>query len=66
MFIVMPEYGTTLDDMFNARKGDFSSQSIYSLGIQLLNILEQIHAAGFVFNDLKLDNLMFDASTDKR
>ena len=66
MFMVMPEYGTTLFDMFDAKRGTFTSQSIYSLGVQLLNILEQIHAAGFVFNDLKLDNLMFDASADKR
>ena len=36
----------------------FSKESILSLGIQLINILEQIHSAGYVYNDLKLDNLM--------
>ena len=29
-----------------------------------MNILEQVHGAGFVYNDLKLDNLLVDADTD--
>ena len=28
--------------------------------IQIINILEQIHTAGYIFNDLKLDNFMMD------
>lgn len=63
-YMVMPKYGMTLHDLFQARKGQFSGASIYSLGIQLLNIFEQIHTAGFVFNDLKLDNLLFDIDVD--
>ena len=30
-----------------------------------MDIFEQIHAAGYVFNDLKLDNLLFDVGIDK-
>ena len=41
-----------------------TNESIYSLGIQLLNILEQVYSAGFIFNDLKLDNLLIDFETD--
>ena len=41
-----------------------TSESIYSLGIQLLNILEQVHSAGIIFNDLKFDNLLLDFETD--
>ena len=59
--MVMPKYGATLQDLFEERKGQFSAASIYSLGIQVLNILEQMHQAGYIFNDLKLDNLLFDA-----
>lgn len=33
--------------------------------MQLLNVLEQVHSAGFVFNDLKLDNILLDSSSFK-
>ena len=42
------------------RKMGFSKEQVYSFGIQLINILEKIHRAGFVYNDLKLDNLLLD------
>ena len=29
-----------------------------------MNIIEQIHNIGYVFNDLKLDNLLFDVGLD--
>lgn len=58
--MVMPKYGLTIHELFHSRGGQLTTESIYSLGIQLVNILEQIHSAGFVFNDLKLDNLLFD------
>ena len=57
MYIVMPRYGMNLSQLFKEQSYLFSPNSIYALGIQLLNILEQIHAAGLIFNDLKLDNL---------
>ena len=37
---------------------------VYDLGIQLLDIFEQIHSAGYVYNDLKLNNLMFNFGFD--
>ena len=39
-YMVMQKYGMTLYDLFEARKGKFSGASIYSLGIQLLDIFE--------------------------
>lgn len=60
-YVVLPRLGTNLNHLFNKRKGQFTKEQTCSLGIQLVNILEQVHAAGLVFNDLKLDNLLLDA-----
>ena len=60
MYIVMPRYGNNLFKLFNKKNYLFTPNSIYSLGIQNLNILEQIQEAGFIFNDLKLDNILID------
>ena len=64
MYVVMPRLGMNLHELFNKKNGSFTEESIYSLGIQLLNILEKVHRAGFIFNDLKLDNLLLDFDAD--
>ena len=61
-YMIMPRYGMTLQTL--VEKYTLSKESVYSLGIQLLNIFEQIHAEGFVYNDLKLDNLMVEHEFD--
>ena len=66
MYLVMPMYGLCLQDVFESRKGQFTHESICSLGVQLINIFERIHDAGYVFNDLKLDNLMFDVDANSQ
>lgn len=63
-YVVMPRLGKTLDKLFCKRKYRYTKEQICSLGIQLLNILEQAHSAGCVYNDLKLDNLLFDYGAD--
>ena len=60
MYIVMTRYGSNFFDIFSNHQALFSTKSVYSLGLTLLNILEKIHKAGYVYNDLKLDNLMLD------
>jgi serine/threonine protein kinase len=54
----MPRLGTNLSDYFSLHNYALSKVSIYDLGIQLLKLLEQIHNAGYVYNDLKLDNIL--------
>lgn len=54
----MPRFGLNLEQFFDQQNRNLSKSSIYSLGIQLLNILEQIHESGYIYNDLKLDNLL--------
>lgn len=63
----MPRLGVNLYRLLYKRNGYFTPESIFSLAIQMLNILEQIHAVGFVHNDLSLNNLMlgYDVSSSK-
>ena len=66
MYLVMPRLGMNLHDLFTKKNASFTEESIYSLGIQILNILEKVHLAGFIFNDLKLDNLLLDFGADSK
>ena len=64
MYFVMPRLGMNLHDLITVRNASFTEESIYTLGIQLINILEKVHLAGFIFNDLKLDNILLDFGAD--
>jgi serine/threonine protein kinase len=57
-FCVMQRYGKNLNYCLESRGYQISKESVFNLGLQLLNILEQIHSAGYVYNDLKLDNIL--------
>ena len=57
----MPEYGENLESLFRRRRDLFTKEAIYRLGIKVLDILEQIHLAGYVYNDIKLDNLLLSS-----
>lgn len=35
-----------------------NKETIFEIGLAMLVTLEAVHSAGYVFNDLKLDNLM--------
>lgn len=59
-YIIMPRLGKNLDEYFEQSKRKMSKVSCYQLGITVLTMLEKIHSSGFVYNDLKLDNLMTD------
>jgi serine/threonine protein kinase len=54
----MPRYGKTLEKYFEQQGRNLSRASILSLGIRLIDIFEQVHSAGYTYNDLKLDNLL--------
>lgn len=65
-YLVMPRYGINLESLFQCRNNQFSKESTYFLGIQLLNMLQQVHEAGYVYNDLKLDNLLLNYGTNSQ
>jgi serine/threonine protein kinase len=55
----MPRYGKTLESLLQVSNFQISKESLYRLGIRLIDALEQVHSAGFIYNDLKPDNIMF-------
>jgi len=54
----MPRYGLNLEDCFENMNNRLSRRSTLNLGIKIIDILEKVHAAGYTYNDLKLDNLL--------
>lgn len=59
-YVVYTRLGMNIEQLMQSRAGGFTKKQIYSFGIQVLNILEKIHNAGYVYNDLKLDNVLLD------
>ena len=57
-FYVMPKYGRNLDSIFEQSDSLFSAKTVLMLGIKLLEILEKLHEAGYIYNDMKLDNIL--------
>lgn len=57
-FYIMPRFGLNLEQYFDQQNRTLSKASVYGLGIKVLSILEQIHSSGYIYNDLKLDNLL--------
>ena len=56
----MPRYGKNLEEILLKRNKALTKSNIFHLALNLLNILELVHSSGFVFNDLKPDNIMID------
>ena len=54
----MPKLGIEVDQYFNSMGKSLSTKSIIHLGIEVLKILEKVHSSGYIFGDLKLDNLL--------
>lgn len=54
----MPRYGSNIDYFCQKSNYFLSNQSICDIGRAMLFTLQATHKAGYVYNDLKLDNLM--------
>ena len=59
-YFIMPRYGQQLFNIFIDNDKNLSNASILEIGLKILNILEVIHESGFVYNDLKLQNILVD------
>ena len=49
--------GHTLERYQMQNIGKFSFKTVNQIGIKVLTLLEQLHSIGFVYNDLKPDNI---------
>ena len=54
----MPRLGCNLEHYFEKLGYRINSKTILRLSIKILSLLECVHEAGYIFNDLKLDNIM--------
>ena len=57
-YMIMPRYGGNLENYFEKQGCHMTNESILQFGISMLRMLEGIHAAGFTYNDIKLDNVL--------
>jgi serine/threonine protein kinase len=57
-YMIMPRYGQNLETFFEKQKCNISNSSILEIALGTLDMLESVHAAGYIYNDLKLDNIM--------
>ena len=60
-FYIFHNFGSPLYHFFNKlNKRSINLVSIYTLGLKTLDILEVIHRAGYVHNDISLENIVLD------
>ena len=66
--ILTNRFGNELDYYHRQRDQMFSIEKVNQLGVQLVTLLEQFHSIGFVYADLKPDNLLVGdyGQTEKR
>ena len=57
-FYVMPRFGEDIESYFQEQDKKFSLSTIVRLGIKMIDILEMVHKSGYIYGDLKLDNIL--------
>jgi serine/threonine protein kinase len=56
--MIMEFLGPSLADLFNYRKKQFSFDSVYMLGLQMIQRIELMHEKGFLHRDIKPENFV--------
>lgn len=65
-YLIMDRFGKSLKQVHDSFYGKFTFKTTVQIGIQILTILEEVHRYGFVFNDLKPDNLLIGNATKNK
>jgi HKD family nuclease len=58
----MRKYGVSLAKIYNLMNQKLSTKSILMIGVKVLEILEKVHTAGYVYNNLNLQNIVVGSS----
>ena len=56
-YMVLHRFGLSLQDLMDKKTSYFSLKSVMQIGIQLTDLLRKFHSLGYVYNDLKPDNI---------
>jgi len=56
--MVQEQLGNTLDYYFQQRQHPFTLKTVLQIGLNLLEQYKYIHLAGYIHNDLKLENIL--------
>jgi casein kinase 1 epsilon len=56
--MVLEFLGPSLADLFNYRKKQFSLQTVYIIGLQMIQRIEFMHEKGFIHRDIKPENFV--------
>ena len=59
-YIIMPRYGINLSDFFVSQNMNLSKATVLDIGVKVLKQIKAVHRAGFIYNDLKPDNIMLE------
>ena len=57
-YIIMDGFGDSLREVHEDHCYKFSFKSTAQIGIQLIDLLKEVHKMGYVYNDLKPDNIL--------
>jgi serine/threonine protein kinase len=57
-YYIMPKLGVEVEQYFHSMNKSLSTKSCLRLAIETLTTLEKVHESGYIYGDLKLDNIL--------
>jgi serine/threonine protein kinase len=63
-YYVMDIFGCSLGDVRKSHFNIFTSETAIFIAIEMLRVIERLHAQGFIHRDIKLSNFLLNRSTE--